>query len=549
MICFVVQGMTKLHIIPTKVDCAGKPLQQRLTQGNDDESIFGDLMMLMEHRTPKSSDDMEKDGQDPEFLSSNIVIPEATGWPSWFPAVKLVFQSTGDLSNSDDPLLLRAGDPFFPTGERFDLLRTPTGLLAQQPRPLGVSEPDLQAAALDSISRMKYDTTNITSGSLVESDGLDQDRPPKHLEQCRIEWPTQLLMTSTLIGAIETSHVLVPRDSAASQIIANLADRASLFEGVLAARGEIRLLRMKLRPEELGDVEVILRSSDSRIRVQFFVSHDTVFDGLSHELDLLKDQIASMLALKSPAAVFITVQATGSALIVAAERNGLSGSPHDKSHIASDLENDNLDQDIPPANIEQYETELPTQLSMTSNLIGSDHISNVLVPNESAASQIIANLADRRSLSEDVFALGGEIRLLRMKLRPEELGDVEVVLRSSDSGMKIQIFVSHESVVEGLSHELDLLGDRVASLLALKSPAAIVITVQATGSAQTGAVEQNRLSGSPHFGTQSNSQGRRSFQGKNDVSLTYHMGDNDVETRSSSSPAASYRRTYNGLVV
>ena len=85
----------------------------------------------------------------------------------------------------------------------------------------------------------------------------------------------------------------------------------------------------------------------------------------------------------------------------------------------------------------------------------------------------------QHSLERDaVLSQPTEIRVLRMKLRPEELGDVEVTLRRTAGEMKIHIAVTKEAAAEALRRDLSILEDRMGTLVTGSAAQTITIAVQ-----------------------------------------------------------------------
>jgi hypothetical protein len=71
-----------------------------------------------------------------------------------------------------------------------------------------------------------------------------------------------------------------------------------------------------------------------------------------------------------------------------------------------------------------------------------------------------------------------ELRVLRIALRPVELGDVELTLRRSGEELRVHIAVSRPSTAERLQRDLTVLTDRVGDLLSGSSQQAVTIVVQ-----------------------------------------------------------------------
>lgn len=164
---------------------------------------------------------------------------------------------------------------------------------------------------------------------------------------------------------------------------------------------------------------------------------------------------------------------------------------------------------------------------------------------EPAAHQITATLA--KTLAQDGAdpIKQGEVKVLRMKLKPEELGDVEVVLRHTGGETHIHISVSRPAAAEALRRDLGILEDRLGPLLAATVPPAITISVQAENQTQAAHLgQENQTGNSPgNFGTQADAQrGGSSSRGKEDLPFLSKTEDRDAET-------LPLQRNMYGLVV
>lgn len=80
----------------------------------------------------------------------------------------------------------------------------------------------------------------------------------------------------------------------------------------------------------------------------------------------------------------------------------------------------------------------------------------------------------------------GGIRVLRMKLSPEALGDVDVTMRRSRDGLRIEVTVANQAVTKALQADIEFLKARIGGLLHSGSTGAVSIIVQSADSGTTG---------------------------------------------------------------
>lgn len=160
------------------------------------------------------------------------------------------------------------------------------------------------------------------------------------------------------------------------------------------------------------------------------------------------------------------------------------------------------------------------------------------------AAQILREIETARSpvlltpgSAQDKIPPTPEIRVLRVRLRPEELGDVELTLRRSGTGLKVHIAVEKPSAAEWLQRDLTVLNDRIGELLAVSSEQPVTIVVQSmeTTGAQPSATEQRAAGdrGTAGFGTQSDDGSRRPRPGRDDdrSSARGHARDDETDRR------------------
>jgi len=102
-----------------------------------------------------------------------------------------------------------------------------------------------------------------------------------------------------------------------------------------------------------------------------------------------------------------------------------------------------------------------------------------------------------------------EIKVLRMTLKPEALGHIEVTLRRAGSELRIQIAVEKEAAADALQRDLGLLRERLGDLVAGDNSHSITIVVQqpdlpisssSPSTARTAGELGNAGQGSLHFG-------------------------------------------------
>lgn len=134
----------------------------------------------------------------------------------------------------------------------------------------------------------------------------------------------------------------------------------------------------------------------------------------------------------------------------------------------------------------------------------------VSASNDSPAHQILSTLAGTVTANSIAQMKPGEIKAFRVKLHPEELGDVEVVLRHTGQETRIHISVSREATAEALRRDLSLLEDRLGPLLAVTSSRSVTIDVQSESPADSTAFRQdNAGSGGGSFSAQADGRDRR----------------------------------------
>ena len=129
---------------------------------------------------------------------------------------------------------------------------------------------------------------------------------------------------------------------------------------------------------------------------------------------------------------------------------------------------------------------------------------NPALPGLSPAQQVIAGLLTefRQELNGDRVAAAAQDtgwtppermvqKTLRIRLQPESLGDVEIVLRKVAAGIKIRIAVDSEETAQVLQRDTGLLHDRLRSLLQDGSLSNLEITVRQPSDHGTGQPTSN----------------------------------------------------------
>lgn len=131
------------------------------------------------------------------------------------------------------------------------------------------------------------------------------------------------------------------------------------------------------------------------------------------------------------------------------------------------------------------------------------------LPPASPAAQILTRIAELTAPPEERATLARSapltsagtadpaqtpsLRTLRIRLEPESLGEVEVTLRQTANGVRVEIQVAHNTAAETLIRDLSLLEDKLSGLLGTSAAtAAVSISLQA-GSAP----EPRTVSGTP----------------------------------------------------
>lgn len=104
---------------------------------------------------------------------------------------------------------------------------------------------------------------------------------------------------------------------------------------------------------------------------------------------------------------------------------------------------------------------------------------------QSPAHQLVARLAPLNTVlrvaspaSLQTNLQGGEIKVLRLRLRPEALGDVDVTLRRDGTGTHVRISVAKDIAAISLHGDLAWLRERMGELFTSEHTPKITITVQ-----------------------------------------------------------------------
>lgn len=138
-----------------------------------------------------------------------------------------------------------------------------------------------------------------------------------------------------------------------------------------------------------------------------------------------------------------------------------------------------------PSNIHTLTSDDKTGRSKPASTLHFD--SALPSPAHSAARQILdliesndhaSRSAAPASVETRSLLAGGDVRMLRMKLHPDSLGDVDVTLRRRGKEMHIEIVVTQQAAADAIQADIGLLNDRVGKLLAAEDAHNIRISIQ-----------------------------------------------------------------------
>lgn len=131
----------------------------------------------------------------------------------------------------------------------------------------------------------------------------------------------------------------------------------------------------------------------------------------------------------------------------------------------------------PAARSPEQSTSVPPQPASPAAQILT-RIAELAAPPEERPS--LARSAPLTSAGTPDLAHSPSLRTLRIRLEPETLGEVEVTLRQTVKGVKVEILVAHSTTAETLARDLSLLEDKLSGLLGTSAAAAAVsISLQA----------------------------------------------------------------------
>ena len=120
------------------------------------------------------------------------------------------------------------------------------------------------------------------------------------------------------------------------------------------------------------------------------------------------------------------------------------------------------------------------------------------LPNTADEQANVAQSAPLGAASTPTLPQGTAVRTLRIRLEPESLGEVEVSLRQTAGGMRVEIHVTQSTTAETLARDLGLLEDKLSALLGTSAATAAVSI-----SLQSGSLLDTRpTSGTPQNFTQ-----------------------------------------------
>lgn len=91
----------------------------------------------------------------------------------------------------------------------------------------------------------------------------------------------------------------------------------------------------------------------------------------------------------------------------------------------------------------------------------------------------------------DTRAKSEEVRVLRMTLRPVDLGEIEVTLRRRGAEMQIRIIVSKQAAADALQGDLSFLNGRIASLLPEDGTHSVAILMSSSDSTASSGLQSH----------------------------------------------------------
>lgn len=233
------------------------------------------------------------------------------------------------------------------------------------------------------------------------------------------------------------------------------------------------------------------------------------------------------------------------------------GSPRNPEFIALLKKGSNLERETPEIAVHvperlRGERLLPAVEPMPA-LTGMVTLLQTAAASSSPALQIIASLSETSVATPTMTPMlfqaapqSGEVRVLRMTLRPDDLGDVEITLRLSGGEIRVHIAVATPAAAEALQRDRTLLEDRLGSLLPPGAQPSLTIMMQVPESRepQPPLLPQrgNAEGSSPGFGSQQDGNGSRSSSTKEGARARWHERDDDENE-------TGPRRIASGLVL
>lgn len=150
----------------------------------------------------------------------------------------------------------------------------------------------------------------------------------------------------------------------------------------------------------------------------------------------------------------------------------------------------------------------------------------------SPARQIIGTIRGRVEEEKLQGLKPAQVKVLRMHLRPDELGEVEIVLRHAGRETKLHISVRKEAVAELLRQDLNILQDQLAPLLSSGSCHELSISIQAEAQLQETANggTNDMPTHQGKFGAHEEAHGRRPSSGKESSPMGRRVNNPDDET-------------------
>ena len=121
----------------------------------------------------------------------------------------------------------------------------------------------------------------------------------------------------------------------------------------------------------------------------------------------------------------------------------------------------------------------PEEAAPTPALQIISQVASLAKPVETAAPAVSTAAAKPLRPTESPIIPYTEVKALRIRLQPEALGEVEVILRRAGHETKVTIAVAEPAAVDSLRRDMSLLEDRLGGLLAPGSAQVVTVALQA----------------------------------------------------------------------